>query len=127
MEDMKHELKQRAESLLLFDLDESKHAIAIFDTDLNYIYANKSVSKLLSKSREELEGRNLMKIFPELTASASHRHILTAISGVRVEDVISEGHITKYGAKFSTSYYPLRNETGIFAIISVVKTLYMPK
>lgn len=66
-------LKREAEGLLNFDLETCEDAIAIFDTELNYVMANDATCRLLLKKRYELEGANLLKLFSQLTASVSHR------------------------------------------------------
>jgi PAS domain S-box-containing protein len=119
-------LKKEAEALLKQNIDTTEDVIAIFDIDLNYKLANQSACKLMKKTRLELEGNNLLQLFPQLTASVSHRHLLTAVSGKTIIDATSEGYVTKAGAKFTTNYYPLKNEQGVYAVLAVIKKIYFP-
>jgi PAS domain S-box-containing protein len=119
-------LKKEAEAFLHFDPESSADVIAIFDSELNYVFANNEACKLLSKEKHELEGNNFLKIFPQLTASVSHRNLLSALSGKIIQDAISEGNVTKEGARFISDYYPLKNKDKVYAVIAVTKKLYFP-
>jgi PAS domain S-box-containing protein len=116
-----------AESILHCDFEKSKDVVAVFDTEMNYLAANQSACDLLGKKREELEGKNLLQVFPQLTASPSHRHLLAAIStGENIIDAVSEGNVTREGAKFLTNYYPLKNRGKVHALVSVTRKIYLP-
>jgi len=120
-------LIHEAENILHCNFEESEHVMAIFDTDMNYIAANHNACDLLGKKREELEGKNMLQLFPQLTASASHRHLLGAISsGENIINAPSVGNITKEGAKFLTDYYPLKHNGKVYAVISVTRKIYLP-
>jgi PAS domain-containing protein len=123
---MRDILVKKAEGILNLDPEKADDVVAIFDTDLNYIYANEAACKLLSKQRHELEEHNLLQIFPQLTASISHRHLLAAVSGKQVNDAPSEGHITKAGAKFLSNYYPILVKEQVYAVLAVTKKVYFP-
>ena len=122
----REELEKEAEIILHVDLEACEDVIAIFDIDLNYIIANNATCKLLSKKKTELEGSNLIKLFPQLIASVSHRHLLSALSGKIIRDAISEGNITKDGASFLSDYYPLKDVNGVYAVVAITKKLYFP-
>ena len=122
----RNDLKRDAEKILNISIDDSEHVIAIFDNELNYLFANKATCKLLSKKLDDLEGNNLLHIFPQLTASISHRNLLTALSGKTLMDATSEGNITKEGAKFLSNYYPLKKNGSIYAVLVITKKTYFP-
>jgi len=123
---MYEKIKREAKKILNLDLETAKDIVAAFDNNLNYIMANPATCRLLQKNKDELEGKNLLALFPSLTASVSHRHLLSALSGKTAFDVMSEGNITKEGAKFSTDYYPLFTKNKVYAVIAHTKLLYFP-
>lgn len=119
-------IKKRVENFLIKNIDTSTEAVSVFDIDLNYVFTNEATCALLNKTKHELEGNNLLQLFPQLIASASHRHLLTAISGKTILDATSEGNITKAGAKFLTNYYPLKDKEGVYAVLAIIKKTYFP-
>jgi PAS domain S-box-containing protein len=123
----REELIKEAENILNRDFESAEEVMAIFDTEMNYLAANQSACNLLGKTREELEGKNMLQVFPQLTASASHRHLLAAISsGGNIIDAPSEGNITREGAKFLTNYYPLKNNGKVYSVLSITRKIYLP-
>lgn len=108
-------------------LDETEDVIAVFDSELNYLLANPAACKLLGRSARELEGNNLLHLFPALTASASHRDLLKALSGEVVHNAHSEGTFTRAGAIYRTSYYPVKSTDKIDAVLAVTKKVYYPE
>jgi PAS domain-containing protein len=120
------QILNEAGKILKLDIEHAKDVIAAFDSNLNYIIANRAACSLLHKEKHDLEGKNLLSVFPSLTASASHRHLLSALSGKILLDVPSEGNVTKEGAKFSSDYYPLFNDNKVYAVIAHTKLVYFP-
>lgn len=120
-------LKKLAEQILGIILDDSEYVIAILDSELNYIFANPATCHLLRKQKHELEGKNMLELFPNLTASKSHRDLLKTLSGETIIDAISEGTFTKAGAKYVSSYYPLKDKGKVVAILVITKKLYFPE
>jgi PAS domain S-box-containing protein len=119
-------LKEHAESLFRILAEATEDVVAVFDADLNYLIANEAACKLLRVSREELEGNNLLELFPQLTASGSHRALLQAFSGEPVKSIRSEGTFTREGAKYISSYYPLKKGRTVLAVLAITKKLYFP-
>jgi PAS domain S-box-containing protein len=124
---MYEQIIRETKKILNLDIESACDVIAAFDNNLNYIVANPAACELLHKQKHELEGKNLLSLFPSLTASVSHRHLLSALSGKTVLDVISEGNITKEGAKFSTDYYPLFGNKKVYAVLAHTRLVYFPK
>jgi PAS domain S-box-containing protein len=123
----REKLIKEAENILHRDFEKSDDVMAIFDTEMNYLAVNQSACNLLGKTREELEGKNMLQLFPQLTASASHRHLLAAISsGENIIEAPSEGNITREGAKFLTNYYPLKNNGKVYSVVCITKKVYFP-
>lgn len=112
--------------ILKFNIDDTTYVVAIFDIHLNYLVANDAACSLLSKERDELEGKNMLHIFPALTASVSHKNLLIATSGTPVFNVFSDGHVTKDGAKFISNYYPLKDGNETYAVVAFTRTVYFP-
>jgi hypothetical protein len=40
---------------------------------------------------------------------------------------MSEGTFTRSGAKYITSYYPLKKKERVYAILAITKKLYFPE
>src|ERR1700755_1850709 len=93
-------LKAHTEQILRTVLDSIEDIVVVFDTDLNYLLANAAACKLLHKQKCEVEGKNMLELFPTLTASKSHRDLLKAVSGEPVTNALSEGTFTREGAKY---------------------------
>ena len=124
MDTIENILREYSEAL--YKIIDSEDVVAIFDTDLNYMAANNAACELLQKKKYELEGKNILELFPSLTASKSHRQMLHALSGEVVIDVITEGTFTREGAKYISSYYPLKKKEIVYAILAITKKLYFP-
>ena len=122
-----HSLQEHTEAILTITLNNTEDVVVVFDTDLNYLLANTAACKLLAKQKQEIEGKNLLELFPNLTASKSHRYLLQALSGEQVLNAITEGTFTRAGAKYSSSYYPLKIKEKVSAILVITKKLYYPE
>ena len=83
--------------------DNQDDVVAVFDADLNYVFVNDHACELLKIEKHAVENKNLLELFPSLIASKSHRHLLQALSGDLVLNVISYGTFTREGAKYSSS------------------------
>jgi PAS domain-containing protein len=115
-------LSIEASAVLNFDMHLSGDVVTIFDAELNYLFANEAACKLLSKQKSELEGKNLMHLFPHLTASDSHRNLLNALHGQMIRSAFSTGTaLTNESAKFFTNYYPLKHENTVYAVIAHIE------
>jgi PAS domain S-box-containing protein len=120
-------LKSIIRQTLGFDMEESADVIAVFNPELNYMLANEAACRLLGKKKHELEGMNMLHLFPNLTASDSHRHLLSALEGKKIENAFSQGSTTtKEGAKYLTDYYPLQEHKSVYAVIAHTRQLYLP-
>jgi len=120
-------LKAYAELIQKAVSDNRDDIVAVFDTELSYLFANDAACKLLKKENHELVGKNLLELFPNLTASKSHRHLLQALSGEEVRRVRSEGTFTRNGAIYESSYYPLKSKNKVEGILAITKKLYYPE
>jgi PAS domain S-box-containing protein len=101
--------------------------VAVFDAELNYLFANDAACLLLNKKKQELEGKNLLQLFPSLTASKSHRHLLQALSGQEVRNARSEGTFTQDGAIYESDYFPLKHKNKTEAVLAITKKVYYPE
>jgi PAS domain S-box-containing protein len=105
----------------------SQDMVVVLDAELNYLAMNETACRLLRKTEAELIGKNLLDVFPQLTASTSHRMLLQTISsGEIAEGVLTQGTFTRQGAQYSTDYYPLQKDGRTKAVLAVTKTLYYP-
>jgi PAS domain S-box-containing protein len=123
----KDNLKEHWQEMFQVVVENMDDVVAVFDKQLNYLLVNEAACKLLHKTKSELLGKNLLDLFPQLTASNSHRYLLQAISGQSVKSALSEGTFTKAGAKYISNYYPLIKNSEVRAVLAVTKKLYYPK
>jgi len=119
-------LKEHSEILLKLVIENIDDIVVVFDADLNYLIVNDAACNLLQMQKHKLIGKNLLELFPNLTASNSHRQLLHALSGKTTMDARSEGTFTREGAKYTTSYHPLKNKGMVFAILAITKKIYFP-
>ncbi len=123
---IKQLLSEQSDLILQHVTDHVDGMVTIFDTDLNYLLVNKKTCALLKKQKHELEGKNMLELYPSLTASNAHRYLLEAISGSSVIDAITEGTFTGEGAQYSSCFHPLKKDGKVYAILVLTKTLYTP-
>jgi len=123
----KDSLIEQSDLMLQQVTDHIDGMVTIFDADLNYLLVNNKTCALLNKQKDDIEGRNLLELYPSLIASEMHRYLLEAITGSSVIDVITEGTFTGEGAKYSSSFHPLKKDGKVYAILILTKTLYTPQ
>jgi hypothetical protein len=90
------------------------------------LLANENALNLLSKTQEELLGKRFLDVFPSLASSKSYGHLLEALDGNEVKQARSRGSITRDGAIFESSYFPLKDDGVVEGVISVTRIVYFP-
>lgn len=74
LEQANNELKLRSEFEKTV-IDSSVDIIAVFDKDLNYLSLNKSGKKAYKITDEEILGKNLLEVFPQLRTSVTYKYL----------------------------------------------------
>lgn len=81
-----------------------KEIAVLFDDHLNYVAASPSAFAHLKMSEEEIIGRCLLDVFPDVIASAGHRNLLRALEG---ESIMNYKIIGRHGIPFNATYIPV--------------------
>jgi PAS domain S-box-containing protein len=91
-------------------IDASIDLIAVFDKELNYLVVNRRVVESYKKSREEIVGRNMVELFPQLKEAPIVHYLKRALNGEsikvgRYESLVSEHYLENF-------FIPLKNKNG---------------
>ncbi|HET7898536.1 MAG TPA: CHASE sensor domain-containing protein, partial [Flavisolibacter sp.] len=62
-------------------IDASIDLIAVFDKDLNYLILNKYAAKVFNRNRDEIVGKNLLTVFPQLKDTPLYQNLQLALQG----------------------------------------------
>lgn len=93
---------------------ESSKIAVVLDQDLVYLAANSKACERLGCKEDDLIGRNILDIYPQMIASENHRNLLSALDGKTITAIIHTA-----GVLFEVLYCPfLFNEKveGIFVV-----------
>lgn len=102
-------LKQQHE-LVASILDSSLDLIAVFDRELRYLVVNHQVVQFYQKKKEDLQGRLLLEVFPQLAGSALEQNLRRALGGELVRDHHYVSRITR--RRLDNFFIPLRGKDG---------------
>lgn len=81
-----------------------KEIAVLFDDRLNYVAASAPAILHLKKTAQELIGRCILDVFPDVIASANHRNLLRALEG---ESIMNVRLIARNGVPFIATYIPV--------------------
>jgi len=81
--------------------------MAVFDTKGNYISINKKIENVYKVKRENIIGKNILEIYPEVKTSAMYENLQKAIRGEMVHDLGYRSVIAN--RYFENFYIPLKN------------------
>lgn len=85
----------------------------LFDEQLNYVALNDAAFIHMQRTSEELIGRCILDLFPDVIASSNHRNLLRALSG---ETIINSRLKGRLGDEFIATYMPVFFENSIIGI-----------
>ncbi|MEP6645541.1 MAG: ATP-binding protein [Saprospiraceae bacterium] len=88
-------------------INASVDLVAVFDVNLNYIMINKRTRDYYSRDNEELIGRNLLEIFPQVENSRMHSGLVSALKGKPVHDPKYKS--TVLNRTYENYYIPLKD------------------
>jgi PAS domain S-box-containing protein len=89
-------------------IDSSVDVIAVMDRDYRYLIINKAVNKVYSFGREQLIGKKLLDVFPQLKDAGMINDLKKAFSGEAVHNVSYRSTVS--GRYFENFYIPLKNK-----------------
>jgi PAS domain-containing protein len=80
-----------------------KEISVLFDVNLRYVLVNDTACNYLNKRSEELIGKTIMDLYPQLLTSQNLRNLIKAAKGNELMDVIED----REGTLYATVYQPL--------------------
>ncbi|MBK8363981.1 MAG: HAMP domain-containing protein [Bacteroidetes bacterium] len=89
-------------------INSSVDIIGVFDAHLNYVMINKRVGDFDEYKRDEIVGKNILEVFPDLSDSAMYKNLQMALKGEIVHDKKYKSPIVN--RYFENYYIPLMNE-----------------
>jgi PAS domain S-box-containing protein len=89
-------------------INSSVDLVAVFDKDLNYIMLNRRADDYYSIKREEIVGRNILEVFPQMKGTAMHRDLERSLKGEYIHDPKYKSTILN--RSFENYYIPLKDK-----------------
>ena len=91
-------------------LNSSSNGITVYDKELRFVKMNHAAEKFLNKQSEELIGKKITEVFPEIKNSETYQNILKALTGEHI-------HLGNYFSVISKRYFdthlvPLKDTSG---------------
>ena len=99
-------------------IDASVDLIAVFDKDLNYLVLNKQAAVVFEHHREEIVGKNVLEVFPQLKDKPFIQYLQRALNG---EMVHVEAYRSQLADAFLENFFiPLRdNENNVDRVLLI--------
>lgn len=96
-----------------------KDIAVLFDDHLNYVAVNETICRHLNMKRDELVGRCVLDLFPDIIASTNHRNMLRALDG---EAILNYKLIGRNGVPFTITYIPVHPDGYVKGIVLFART-----
>lgn len=99
-------------------IDASIDLIAVFDKDLNYLILNKYAAEVFNRRREEIIGKNILNVFPQMAGKPFLHNLQRALNGEFI-------HVEAYPSQLADAYFenffiPLRdNENNVDRVLLI--------
>jgi PAS domain S-box-containing protein len=99
-------------------INSSVDIIGVFDSHLNYVMINKRVGDFDEYKRDEIIGKNILEVFPDLKEAAMYQNLKAALKGEIVHDKKYKSPIVdRY---FENYYIPLKNELNeVYGVLAI--------
>lgn len=112
-------LAREREELALLDVlfSDSPLGLVVFDRELRYVRVNRTYARWLGLAREEIEGRPLAEVLPEIAAQVEPHMREMLRTGEAVVGLEATG---LGGRTFRSSRYPVRDDTGAIVGIAAI-------
>ncbi len=98
-------------------LNSSIDSISVFDKDLNYIIVNAKCTEVYNKAKEELIGKKLTDVFPQMKGSKFIQMLSKAFTGELVVDYNYTSVIVN--RHFETFFVPLKQNNEVYAVLAI--------
>lgn len=100
-------------------LDSMLSMITVVDRNMTYLAFNRRAEEYTGKKRDEVVGRNMIEVFPDLLESSVPANIYRAFEGEVVRDGLSAPVLTR-GKFFEAHYIPMRSADGQVGQVLVI-------
>ncbi|MDQ3141931.1 MAG: PAS domain S-box protein [Bacteroidota bacterium] len=99
-------------------LQASEDLICVYDLDTRIIYYGKTCEKLFGKRSDEVIGKKLLDVFPQMKDSKAHHDLLKAIDGKTIQNA---GYYSPVWQRYFENYLiPLKTpENKIYAVLTI--------
>lgn len=118
----KNEELSRAQNFLQTVLDSSVEMVTAFDNDLNFTFVNKRVIEFSNRLPEDLIGKNLMDIVPDIKESEGYGYLLRALNGETVQ-LESKNLKSDSNKIFETFIIPLKRNDTITGVVTMQRDI----
>jgi PAS domain S-box-containing protein len=99
-------------------LDSSVDLIAVYDTDTRIISINQPSLNVFGGKEEEVIGKKLLEVLPQIKDNKAHTDLLRAIEGEVIHNEIYQSVVT--GRYYENSLIPLKDEQDkIYAVLAI--------
>jgi PAS domain S-box-containing protein len=99
-------------------LDSSVDVMSVFDTNLRYVTLNKACYELYRIKEEDVIGKNISEVFPQVLASGIYEDLKKALLGETVHNPIYKSRVLD--RSFENFYIPLKNHRGeIYGVLAI--------
>ena len=79
-------------------IDASIDLIAVFDRDLNYLILNQYAARVFQRNREDVIGKNILQVFPQMKDKPLIQHLHNALNGKFV-------HVAAYQSQLADAWF----------------------
>jgi PAS domain S-box-containing protein len=99
--------------------DATIDVIAVLDTELRYVSLNKRAMERYGYSKEQIQGKHLLELFPSVKNTGLYRDIQRALKGEFVHDRTYTAEVLNK-SKFENYYVPLRDDqNNVYAVMII--------
>ncbi len=97
-------------------LDSSVDLIAVYDTDVRIISINQSALNAMKAKEEDVVGKKLLDVFPQMKESQGHKDLMRAINGETIHNEIYYSPVSN--RYYENSLVPLKDhDDKIYAVL----------
>lgn len=109
-------LLQKQNDLVKKIFDSSVDSIGVYDTELKIITLNQSSLKLIGRKEEDLIGKKLLDVLPQMEGTKGHTDLVSAINGKTIHNKVYYSEVTnRYYENF---LMPLKDENDkVYAVL----------
>ncbi len=118
----KNEELSRAQNFLQTVLDSSVELVTAFDTNLNFTFVNKRLTELSTQTPEQLIGKNLLVVNPNLQKTEGYQQLMKALGG---ETIHIEARRPRFDESliFETFMIPLKENGQVTGVVTMQRDI----